>query len=63
MGSWLSCGVGLRSWSRVRLLLRLLMRCGLTCTRILELFTSGCFVYTSLGVGALLKVLGLYKIL
>ncbi|ADX81490.1 IS element protein [Sulfolobus islandicus HVE10/4] len=40
-GQKLSCGVRLRSWSRVVLLLRLLMRCGLTCTRILGLFTSG----------------------
>ena len=37
MRSWLSCGVGLRGWSRVRLL----MRCELTRTRMLGLFTSG----------------------
>jgi len=46
MRSWLSCGVGLRSWSRVRLL----MRCGLTCTRAFYKWAFTCYVYTKLGV-------------
>ena len=50
MRSWLSCGVGLRSWSRVRLLLRLLMRCGLTCTRAFYKWVFTCYVCTKPGV-------------
>ena len=46
MRSWLSCGVGLRSWSRVRLL----MRCGLTCTRAFYKWVFTRYVYTKLGV-------------
>ena len=45
MSSWLSCGVGLRGWSRGRLL----MRCGLTCTRAFYKWVFTC-VYTKLGV-------------
>ena len=41
MRSLLSCGGRLRSWLRVMLLLRWLMRCGLICLRMLGLFTSG----------------------
>ena len=52
MRSWLSCGVGLRSWSRVRLL----MRCGLTCTRAFYKWVFTCYVYTKLGVHLILGV-------
>jgi len=46
MRSWLSCGVGLRSWSRVRLL----MRCGLTRTRAFYKWVFTCYVCTKPGV-------------
>jgi hypothetical protein len=52
MRSWLSCGVGLRSWSRVRLL----MRYGLTCTRAFYKWVFTCYVYTKLGVYLILGV-------
>ena len=58
MRSWLSCGVGLRSWSRVRLSLRLLMRCGLTCTRAFYKWVFTCYVYTELGVYLIYSVGG-----